>query len=836
MAISLCLAALAAFGASKIRPDASLAAMFSRDSAAGQSLVRVMNDFAAADELLVLVTVPGAGEASPGEIDRLAGFGQRFTAAVSADPHTAGETDGAFFRPDSDTREYVEKVLAPSAIFYLDPASVAAARERLTPAKMKEQLAQDESMMAAPGAAGAMAKALMRDPLRLRDFLGGFLRKLQAAIPFTARQGTDAFISPDGRSLLVRVRGSRSPGDLDYCKALVKDVAAVADRVNTDHLELRYAGSYAIAAESAAAIRADMISTVAGSVLCLQLLFLIAYRGAFKLFALAFGPIAMGLLLGFGVYSTLRLGLTPLTAVLGGILAGMAIDYSIQYLSMYESRRDAGAPPRAAAETSALQITPAAFAAWATSVVGFIAIGDSSATALRDFSLLGTLGLAGAFLAAVALLPMLLMLTDRRARPGRPARSRFRFTLVPFLYWIARHSRIAIGGCCAVFLAALIVLIVYRGDLLPLESDLTVMHPRPNAALDAQNRIAAKFAARDWLIVHLTADSPEHLLALAHRVDRRLESASAKSAGVAATFGLATLLPDPSIIPARQAAMTPSDAQRAVADFRSAIDQSPFNPQAVEIQDYEAFLQTLLTHPPPTMASLLPYRRLASELLPRSAFEGKPVTEAITLVFIDGSTNDRESRDRSVDGIRAALAGEPGATLTGLTVMSLDTARAVRRDLPRLSLIAIVVVLVYLVFHFRDFTEALLAIAPTIFSLTVLLAAMRVAGEKINMVNLVAAPLLIGIDVDYGIFLVSLARFKQARTETVQAIIARLAPVCHAVLICAVATLLGFGSLIWAHVPAVQSLGFAVAVGIGACLASVLLGIVPLFLRLGNDL
>ena len=179
---------------------------------------------------------------------------------------------------------------------------------------------------------------------------------------------------------------------------------------------------------------------------------------------------------------------------------------------------------------------------------------------------------------------------------------------------------------------------------------------------------------------------------------------------------------------------------------------------------------------------------------------------------------------------------ENGATLTGLSVLSRDTERTVRRDLPRTYRHrGGIVVLIYLTAHFRNVADALLALAPTVFSLTVLLAAMRFAGMKINMVNLIAAPLLIGIDVDYGIFLVSLTRVKRSRSETFAALSLRLAPVCHAIMICAVATIIGYGSLMWTSVPAIRSLGFAVAVGIGACLFSVLFLLVPVFLRLTGD-
>ena len=48
--------------------------------------------------------------------------------------------------------------------------------------------------------------------------------------------------------------------------------------------------------------------------------------------------------------------------------------------------------------------------------------------------------------------------------------------------------------------------------------------------------------------------------------------------------------------------------------------------------------------------------------------------------------------------------------------------------------------------------------------------------------------------------------------------------------LCAAATLLGFGSLAFTSIPAVRTLGIAVAVGIAACVAGVFLLVVPIIL------
>jgi predicted RND superfamily exporter protein len=88
------------------------------------------------------------------------------------------------------------------------------------------------------------------------------------------------------------------------------------------------------------------------------------------------------------------------------------------------------------------------------------------------------------------------------------------------------------------------------------------------------------------------------------------------------------------------------------------------------------------------------------------------------------------------------------------------------------------------------------------------------------MINLVTIPLLIGIDVDYAVFIVSAARLR--RTSPPDLFEAQLVSSCHAIIMCAATTILGFGSLIFMSVPAVRSLGLAVGVGVlGALLATI---------------
>jgi predicted exporter len=329
------------------------------------------------------------------------------------------------------------------------------------------------------------------------------------------------------------------------------------------------------------------------------------------------------------------------------------------------------------------------------------------------------------------------------------------------------------------------------------------------------------------LIVHLRADTGDQLIALAHDVDARLAPLTAGECDlVQATLGLATILPDPRDVAARVAQTGPAYAQHVLADFDAVVAESSFD--AGSFAAYRQFLQTLLTQTaPPGIDALKLAPQIRSAFVPHDGLEDSKPLQAITLVLTRDALDQRIDRERVVDALRAALADLPGATLTGMAVISHDTELAIHRDIPRLFGIAIVVVAVYLLFHFRSVVDTLLALSPTFFSLACLLGAMEITGQRLNLVSFVAIPLLIGLDVDYGIFMVGLARSGKDGTRMVD----RLSRGAEAILICAASTVLGFGSICFTSVPAVQSLGFVVAVGVVGCAAGSLLLTTPLLLR-----
>jgi uncharacterized protein len=414
-------------------------------------------------------------------------------------------------------------------------------------------------------------------------------------------------------------------------------------------------------------------------------------------------------------------------------------------------------------------------------------------------------------------------------------RARLRFAFTPLLTRLVRAYRPLSMFFWAVSIACVAALL-WPGQRIGLETDLTIMHPRPNPPLDTQATIAKRFgSAPGSLIVFLEAKNPHDVVCLAHDVERRLDTPAARAAGVSGTLGLATFLPDPRLAEARTAGFPDREVERVIGDFNAVISESSFNPGSKAVRDYAAFLRTLLTQSaPPTVVDLLKYDRLATAVLPRDAVRAGPSaqpTESIMVVSLNKALGERTDRAASVNAIRGALSDLPGATLAGIDVVAHDVEGTIHRDLPVILFVGCGAVVLYLLVHYRSVRAMYHVVLPTAFSLAVLLAIMRLTGQRLNMINLVAAPLLIGINIDYGIFLVSLARAAKERRAPAGELIAEIGTSCHAVIVCAMTTLLGFGSLIFTSIPAVRSLGIAVSIGVTSCLLATLFYLAPLLVR-----
>jgi len=827
--------AISIVSVSRLRPVASIEAMLDDHQPSARALGRIARNFAGMEELLVLVSTPvqtvAHGAIPDDNTTALLAFASRLDKQISSSPTLSSMCSTVQYRPSPDFRSFAKSVVAANALYYLSNDAARKLANRLTPEHMSDQLRRAEESLSAPGPVGsALARAALKDPLALRDFLLGVLPR-PSGLSGSGLAASDGFFSEDRTILLIRLRGAKPSSDLDFADAFTNAVKSAAEQVNEDALDLSYTGAYAIASAAQHSIRRDVIKSIVLSVLFLQLLFLFVHRNLWTL-PVALLPVALGILVAFAIFSAFGMSLSPITAVIGAILAGLGIDYSIHSLSHYRADRAAGLSHDDAIRHTLTDVGPALVAACATTVVGFLAISQSSVRALREFGLLGAMGLAAALVATVFVLPAILSITMSRRGVIHVRNNSKNSVSARLLRQTVNHRNalLPLGG--VIMLSAIGVIAIQSQQHSLFENDLTAMHPRPNQPLETQRRLAKLFkASPDNLLIHLQATAPEALIELAHDVDDRLQSVASQQANIVGSYGLGTLLPRQLSPETRSARFAAFDGDRITADFEHALATSAFNPDAFE--DYKNFLRQLVAPgDAPGMNELLHYPALAETVLPARAGQGhSEPTEAITAIITAEPLGDRVNRDTAIEAIRNALRGLPGATLTGLSVVGHDTEQSIRRDLRKLLIIVGSVVILGLIVYFRSFRAAVLALTPAVFGLAVLVACMYLFDLRLNSVNLIALPLLVGIGVDDGIFLVTISRSVHRRNDPAGQLADKLAAGSHAVGMTSLTTMLTFGTLAFTSTPAIRSLGILMALGVTASLVAAVGILMPLLMK-----
>lgn len=813
VAMVVCASVLLLLG---LRIDSSLESMLPEHDSSSAALGKIAHSFDLTNNVTVLVqsTDDRADHAA-----QLTDFAKRFELAFeSARPEGDPPCRVRWSWPD-DAERWSREVILPNLLLYLREPEREALAHRLTPAGMAEQFRKNERLAAAPGLAGGAVSSLTRDPLGLHDLVAATYAGLSDA--GGGRPGTP-MLSPDGRSLLIQVTPVEPTHDSAQINAIVDAVDRAIDQAGPAGLRVSVGGGLAIASAAERSIREDMVVSSIGTVVLLQLIFLLTFR-RLLIFPIAFLPAAVGIVAGFGCFALLGRTLSPPTAVLGALLAGLGIDYAIHYLAHTGEREGL-------AQTSRTLSRPLTLACM-TSVIAFLTLIASDVAALRDFATIGAIGLVFTLAATLVLLPATLALLSRhRPVPPRPiATPRWRGDLL--ILTAVKHRRLGITLSAAAALSSGLVLVIHPDGPVRFDSELSNMHPKPNAPLQTQQDIADAFPGRgETLLLYITAPNEQALIDRASRCTQLLRSDPQARAIVTSTLGIDALIPTTDEKSERRAFAMSLDVARAQVDFDQALSDSLFNPDA--FTGYRDALAGLLRPGEgPTLAQLREYPDLTPGLLPHNSktdHRSPALWSAVSLVSTRDMPQTREARAAVIDAVRHALADVPGVTLTGLTVVGHDVETQVRHELPRLMLLAGVVVIAWLALCYRSVRDVVLALLPVALGLLVTFAAIRLAGVGLNLLNLVALPLLVGLGVDDGVFMVSIARDCRRRSVGRPALIRALASSAQAVTLTSVTTALAFGSLMLTAVPAIRGLGAVMAVGIGACWVITIVMLAPL--------
>jgi hypothetical protein len=648
-----------------------------------------------------------------------------------------------------------------------------------------------------------MAELVRADPLglllSLRDRLAG------AASGMRLDASSGAYVSIDGRSRLLLARPRRPPFDTVFARALFARIETIERDLARAHAasgddtplpRIRFAGGHAIALEMEGLMRAESIWNAIGALVVILPLLYFAFRSPW-LVAVGAVPSALSVLIVMAAYAWLGIPLSAAAAGAAAMQFGLGIDgvvlLFVAYRHVGRVVSDDGREDLAGPAVSML------LGMWTTAATFY-------GLAVVDFPSLEELGLLiGHSMMVCGVLTLVLVPALLPATP--PAVSALTTGWLTRL--VVRRRALILGAAAVITVAAAVAAPRLRID--PSLDRLRATSPAAGFEAEVTTRFGVP---RDVYLVVDQGAALEPLL----EANERLVAALAREAPGVPAHAPSLLLPSART---QQAAASRIAAQgiqpaRVQAELTAAADAAGFRPGTFD--RFAATLPTLLD----TRARLT-YEGFArhglGDLLDRSVVKRDGLWTVVTYLY--------PASPAAVDGVRRAVAASGGtARLSGLPAVNREMAERFTPEFAKGMSVGSLIVLLLLVAAFRRWDYTLLALVPTALALTWTAGVLAISGISLDLFSMFAVMTFVGIGVDYGIHLVHRCAHG-AEGDRADAV-AHLGPV---ILVAALTTLFGFGTLVTSSYPPLRLLGLVSMVAIVALGAASLFVLPALLLK-----
>jgi hypothetical protein len=219
----------------------------------------------------------------------------------------------------------------------------------------------------------------------------------------------------------------------------------------------------------------------------------------------------------------------------------------------------------------------------------------------------------------------------------------------------------------------------------------------------------------------------------------------------------------------------------------------------------------------------VPQLETTPSAIPLSRYLARDGDETLLAVYVQPKAMPG-AEARFEDAVRAL---DPAAVITGYSRLETNLRESLQRDLPRIGMVAGGLVLLALAAALRRPRDIVIAALVVIGEVAAVLVLFRLSGIPLHAYSALVLPVLLGITVDEGMFLLHRA----SETEGPNAIAETLRDEGPPIAATALTTAAGFAALVFSDFDGLRDLGLAGALGSTAGLLMALT-IVPVGLRL----
>ncbi len=766
-AVTLLLLAAAGLACRGVHLEENIASMLPDDQSEAATDFQLLQQAPFARKLVIDLRAGDGIEAMT-----LIAAADRFAAAL-AGPGIERVVSGPAGLADGRLGDWLTVAL-PSLI---GPADLAVVAADLTPEEIHRRLRSGVDRLLAPEGYGSQ-RLLSEDPLELRRLAQEKLRYINLVPRARLEQGH--FVSADGRHLLLVADSSYAITDMAGAKALTDRIAA-ATAALPQGISAVWVSGHRYTLANATAIRHDLMVILTLSSLAVLGIYVVFLRSLWAAFV--FLVPSTVLLIASGILALAYDQVFAVTLGFGGVLLGIADEYAMNVY--FACRRCQGDPAPLLGEVS----RPVLFSG-ITTLATFAVMLLSALPGQRQLAVYAMSGIAASLLLSLIVLPHLV--------PPEPVTA----AVAPRRRRLRLPRPLVLGGWLLLLLAAGL-----QTGKLRFDGDLRTMNLVPPELRAAEAELQQTWGnLRGQALVFVTGPDLETALNRNQQLFARLSAALPPGEIVS----LAPLLPSSSAAREnrqRWVAFWQGQAGRTIlANLEREGSALGFAPGA-----FAPFRREL--EAPTSVADLAGLRAAglgevaAALLLPRAG-----EFRLLTLLPDSEAT--------------AALFADPAAVPPGTRFVSQRhfgelISRAIGGDFQRYLGLTSLVVVTVVVLVFRQWRKILLTLTPVVTGLVVMTGAMGWLGLPFNLFNIVATVLIIGLCVDYGIYMV--CKLTEGSDYAAD----------RAVLVSGLTTLAGFGILVLAKHPALHSIGVTVLLGIGAAIPTALV-VIPALLGEGE--
>ena len=655
----------------------------------------------------------------------------------------------------------------------------------------------------------------------------------------------DYNISLDRKMVLLLIKPLGSTTDLEFTRdLLVKIEKLIADYNGKNKrkatlkegyrtlqpgasITYGYTGGYKLSLDDSDSIIQSLIPTATISVTGILLLLLLFLRRVL-LVASLMTSLVIGVIFTFG-FCYITVGeLNSITAILAGILMGQGIDFGIQFTYRLREEYSRSRELSVAIRTALTRLGKAAVTTACTTSAAFLVLATSDFKGFRDFGIVaggGTFLIAGSMLLVTSMIihafhrrfPNYMDRVLQRAPRKFEASiaSRGKVPMGRLALWLGVAVTIVLGVAATgqpAQLAALLPEGMRGGVLFDYDSRALMVKDRPSLILQQEIKDRFQISADPAAVYTPTMADAEKLL-------NHMQPEKTDKYGVVDPERFSTVDAAISLflfVPKMEQQLR---NQKIMQQIKK--DLEPIKPDMLEEKHRKHYKQFLsyLDAKPFTLEDLPDIYKAQFRQVPESKKKG-------FLTFIYPKVALWDSRDLLAFSNQVAKmkVGDTTYHATGMAILFARLSQIVLHDAKWFTVLAIIAILLILLVDLRSFVGTFVALIPLVVGVTAMLGLMAILGQKMNFMNVVVFPVVLGYGMGNGVYIIH--RFRESGSA-----LTAVTQTGRAVLASCITTLVGWSSLLTANHLGLESMGVLSSLGI-ACVLITSLVLLPAILQL----